>query len=42
METPVLVRNRPVPREVAPSHLKNWRLDDLPASERAAADVRSI
>ena len=41
-ETPVRVRKSPVPSELTPRNLKNWRLDDLPASLRAAADVRSI
>ena len=41
-DTPVLVRKRPVPRDPTPRNLKNWRLDDLPASLRAASEVRSI
>jgi len=32
IDTPVLVRNSPVPSELTPRNLKNCRLDDLPAS----------
>jgi hypothetical protein len=42
IETPVRVRKRPVPSELTPRNLKNCRLDDFPASLRAAAAVRSI
>ena len=42
IETPVRVRKRPAPSELTPRNLKNWRLDDLPASLRAASEVRSI
>jgi hypothetical protein len=31
-ETPVLVRNKPVPSEPAARNLKNWRREDLRAS----------
>jgi hypothetical protein len=41
-ETPVRVRKSPVPSVPAPRNLKNCRLDDFPASLRAAAAVRSI
>jgi hypothetical protein len=40
-ETFVPVRKSPVPSELTPRNLKNCRLDDLPASLRAAAEVRS-
>jgi hypothetical protein len=42
IETFVPVRKRPAPSEPAPRNLKNCRLDDFPASLRAAAEVRSI
>jgi hypothetical protein len=42
IETPVLVKKRPVPSELTPRNLKNWRREDLPASFAAAIDVRSI
>ena len=32
IETPVLVRNNPVPSDPAAMNLKNWRRDDLRAS----------
>jgi hypothetical protein len=41
-ETFVPVRNRPAPSDPTPRNLKNCRLDDFPASLRAAADVTSI
>ena len=41
-ETPVRVRKSPAPSVPAPRNLKNCRLDDFPASLRAAAEVRSI
>ena len=41
-ETPVRVRKSPAPSDPTPRNLKNCRLDDFPASLRAAADVRSI
>ena len=41
-ETFVPVRNSPAPSDPTPRNLKNCRLDDFPASLRAAADVRSI
>ncbi len=41
-ETPVLVRNRPAPSDVAPSTLKSCRRDDRFARECAARRVRSI
>jgi hypothetical protein len=41
-ETFVPVRKRPAPSEPTPRNLKNCRLDDFPASLRAAAAVRSI
>jgi len=41
-DTPVLVRKRPAPREVAPSTLKSCRRDDRFARECAARRVRSI
>jgi hypothetical protein len=41
-ETFVPVRKSPAPSEPTPRNLKNCRLDDFPASLRAAADVRSI